>query len=96
VTLSLVLAFVWVVAAAITAMMPMRRQYLPGVSLLVLSPPLLIFVGYENGWWVALIALLAAISMFRNPLRYLVRRALGKPVTLPPELREPQSKDTAS
>jgi hypothetical protein len=25
--------------------------------------------------------------MFRNPLRYLVNRALGRPVALPPDLR---------
>jgi len=87
-TLSLILAFLWVVASAITAMLPMRRQFLPGLTLLVLSLPLLVYVGYENGWWVAGLALAGGASMFRNPLIYLVRKALGKPVALPKEIGE--------
>ena len=86
--LSLILAFLWVVASAVTAMLPMRRQYIPGVTLLVLSVPMLVFIGYQNGWWITAIALAAAISMFRNPLRYILRRALGLPVSLPKELRK--------
>lgn len=88
--LSLILAFIWVVASAITAMLPMRRQYIPAVTLLILIIPLLIFVGYQNGWWVSLIAVFAAISMFRHPLRYIIRKMLGLPVSLPKELREHQ------
>lgn len=87
-TLSLILAFLWVVASAITAMLPMRRQYLPGATLLILSAPMLIYVGYENGWWVAGLALAGAVSMFRNPLKYLIRKAMGRPVSLPKELKE--------
>ena len=89
-TLSLILAFIWVVAAAITAMLPMRLQYIPGLSLLILSLPLLVFVGYENGWWIAGLAIAGAVSMFRYPLRYLFKRLLGLPVDLPKELTEPK------
>ena len=86
-TLSLILAFLWVVAATITAMLPMRRQFIPGFVLLIVSVPMLIFVGYENGWWVALVALAGAASMFRKPLNYFGRRAMGKPVSVPKEFR---------
>ena len=68
----------WVVAATLTALLPMRRQFLPGVTLLVLAPVLIVLLGMEFGLWVALAALLAFLSMFRNPLRYFARRGWGR------------------
>lgn len=44
-TISLTLACVWVVAAAIVAFLPMRMQYAPGLALLALALPLLIYIG---------------------------------------------------
>ena len=32
---ALILGCLWVLAAAVTAMLPMRRQYVPGVTLLI-------------------------------------------------------------
>jgi hypothetical protein len=71
--LSLILACLWVLAAAIVAMLPMRYQYLPGGALLVLALPLAAFVGVEVGWpWVAAV-LFAVLSMYRRPLAALAR-----------------------
>lgn len=80
--LSLILACLWVLAAAATAMLPMRYQYAPGLTLLILSVPLAIFVGMELGWlWVAIV-LFAVLSMFRRPLmalaRHMHRRIAGE------------------
>jgi len=76
--LSLIFACLWVLAATVTAMLPMRLQYAPGLSLLLLAVPLLVWVGYENGPWPTLIAGFAVISLFRRPLGYYIRKALGK------------------
>ncbi len=77
-SLALILACLWVVASAIVAMLPYRMQFPPGIALLILSVPMLIFVGYSHGWlWVAIV-LIAVISMFRNPLRYFAKRAMGR------------------
>ncbi len=84
-SLSLVLGCLWVVASAIVAMLPMRRQYAPGLLLLLAAPVLLIFIGYEHGWGWAAVGFLAFVSMFRNPLKYLAKKALGLPVGPPPE-----------
>ena len=82
----LLLGCVWIVAAALTAMLPMRGQMVPGLALLVAAPALLVWIGWAHGWlWLAL-GLAAFGSMFRNPLRYLFRRALGQRPELPPEL----------
>lgn len=84
---SLILGSLWVVASAIVAMLPMRAQMLPGLTLLILAPVLLVWIAWVHGWiWLA-IGLFAFLSMFRNPLRYFLRRALGRPAPLPPELK---------
>ncbi len=76
----------WVLAATGTAFLPMRRQFVPGVALLITAPVLIIWLGYEAGWLVAVLAVLAFASMFRNPLRYLIARVRGQNPTLPPEM----------
>ncbi len=84
----LILGCAWVIAAAIVAMLPMKRQMLPGMALLLVAPPLLIWIGRAHGWlWLAL-GLFAFVSMFRNPLLYFARRALGRPAELPDELKK--------
>jgi hypothetical protein len=80
---SLLLASLWVVAATVTALLPMRRQYVPRVTLLVLAPFLLGYIGWQHGFWIAALGLAAFVSMFRNPLRYLWRRARGEKPEIP-------------
>jgi hypothetical protein len=74
----LIWACLWAIAATATAMLPMRYQIVPGLALLVAAPVLLVWIGYVHGLWITLAALLAVLSMFRNPLIYLARRALGQ------------------
>ena len=87
-SLPLILGALWVIASAIVAMLPMRAQMVPGVALLVAAPVLLVWSGWVHGWgWLAR-GLFAFVSMFRNPLRYFARRALGRPAPLPKELEK--------
>lgn len=78
-----ILAILWVFAATVTAMLPMRRQYVPGVILLLAAPVLIVWMGALHGWWLAALGLAAFASMMRNPLRYLWRRARGERPELP-------------
>lgn len=89
---SLILGFLWVIASAITAFLPMRRQMIPGVALLIAAPVLLWFIAQDYGVWAFLITLFAALSMFRNPLIYFARRAMGLPVSLPKDLQPAAAK----
>lgn len=82
----LVLGCLWVVAAAATAMLPMRRQMVPGLTLLIVAPALLVWIGYTHGWLWLGIGLFAFLSMFRNPLLYFLRRALGRPAPVPKDM----------
>ena len=50
----LILGCLWVIAAAGTAMLPMRLQRYPGLPLLVAAPVLLVWIGQVHGWlWLA-------------------------------------------
>ncbi len=80
---SLIAACLWVLAATATALLPMRRQYVPGVTLLVLAPVLIVWLVVDHGWVWGLFALFAFISMFRNPLRYFWARARGQRPEIP-------------
>lgn len=85
---ALVAGIVWALATTVTALLPMRRQMLPGVALLVAAPVLIGWIGWVHGWLWAALGLAAFLSMFRNPLLYFARRALGCDAPLPPELRQ--------
>lgn len=63
----------WVLTATAVALMPMRRQFLPGLILLLAAPALLIWILLAAGPVWALGAALAFVSLFRKPLRYLAR-----------------------
>lgn len=77
-SLSLILACLWALAATVTALLPMRLQYVPGLTLLVLAPVLLILIGVQHGWLPALLGLAGFLSMFRRPLRYMWGRVRGQ------------------
>lgn len=68
----------WVLAATIVALLPVRRQRAPGLALLVVAPVLILWLGAEHGWGWPLAALLVLVSMFRHPLRWLWRKARGR------------------
>jgi Protein of unknown function (DUF2484) len=87
-TLTIILSSLWVVAASVTALLPMKRQMLPGVTLLLLAPVLIAWIGWQHGWAWAAFGIFAFVSMFRNPLIYFAKKAMGKPVELPKELQE--------
>jgi len=77
-TLSLLLACIWAILATITAFLPMRLQYVPGLTLLILAVPLLVFISVQHSVWVVLAALAGLVSMFRRPLWFLGRHLLRR------------------
>lgn len=77
------LAILWVFASVGVAMMPLRRQYIPGVILLIAAPVLIVMIGMQVNWLVAVIALAAFVSMFRNPLKYILAKIKGQNPEVP-------------
>ncbi len=70
---SLIAGCLWVLAAAATAMLPMRRQMAPGLALLLAAPVLIVWIGATVSWGAGALGLLAFLSMFRRPLGALLR-----------------------
>lgn len=68
----------WVLAATIVALLPIRWQFAPGLVLLILAPVLIVWLALAYGLWMGAAALVAFLSMFRRPLIYLAKRALGQ------------------
>jgi len=67
----------WVFAATVVALLPMRYQYVPGLVLLVAAPILIGAIGVGYGWIAGLLALAGFVSMFRHPLKYFYKRFRG-------------------
>ncbi|ARE82523.1 hypothetical protein RTM1035_12783 [Roseovarius sp. TM1035] len=80
-TLSLVLACCWAVAANVLAMLPSRNNYWRrAYVLMALGVPILGFVTWQNGPWVGLFVMVGGMSVLRWPVIYLgrwMRRKLG-------------------
>ncbi len=77
---SVLFAGLWVVASTAVAMLPLRLQFPPGVVLFVSAPALIVWLGYDFGWFFAVLAFAAFVSMFRNPIRHYWRRWTGQEV----------------
>ena len=73
-TLSMILGCLWVLAATMVALLPMRAQFPPGILLLIAAPILLAWIALDHGAWIFAGGVFAFLSMFRNPLIYLARR----------------------
>lgn len=78
----------WVFASVICAMLPIRHQYVPAVILLIAAPILIILIGIQVSPWLAIAAVVAFLSMFRNPLRFIWAKLRGQNPQLPPELNK--------
>jgi len=68
----------WVFGATLVAFLPMKHQFRPGLALLLLAPVIILWIGAIHGWVWAVLGLGAFVSMFRRPLLYISRKAMGR------------------
>jgi len=80
--IGIVLGCVWLVTANVLAMLPSRdNHWARAYVLMAVGIPLLIYIGYENNLFIALMFLIGAASILRWPVVYLtrwMRRTVGK------------------
>jgi len=80
-SLSLILAFLWAIAANVLAMIPSRdNHWRRAYALIAVGVPILGYVTYQNGPWIGLAVLLGGMSLLRWPVIYLgrwLRRNVG-------------------
>lgn len=72
---ALLAACLWIVGASLTALLPLRQQVAPGLTLLIVAPVIVAWLSLAHGAWIAALAALAVAASFRRPLAHLVRRA---------------------
>jgi hypothetical protein len=82
-TLSLILASLWALAANLIAMTPSRdHHWRVAYVLIAIGIPILGFVTVQHGPWIGLLVMGAGVSVLRWPVIYLGRwlrgRTLGK------------------
>ncbi|WP_028956041.1 DUF2484 family protein [Sulfitobacter sp. 20_GPM-1509m] len=82
-TLSLIFACLWALAANVIAMTPSRdHHWRVAYVLIAVGIPILGFVTMQHGPWIGLLVMVAGVSMLRWPVIYLGRwlrsRTLGK------------------
>ena len=77
-SLSLVLALLWLVVANVIAMFPSKDAHWRNAYMLIaIGIPILVWVYWQNGFWIALAVLVAAMSVLRWPVIYLVKWIKG-------------------
>ncbi|MCF3593578.1 DUF2484 family protein [Rhodobacteraceae bacterium LMO-12] len=80
--LSLVAMFLWLLVANLAAMLPSRdNHWRKAYALMALGVPLLVWIFWENPWWVGFLAIAGAMSVMRWPVVYSwrwFRRKLGR------------------
>lgn len=84
---ALLAACIWAVLATVVAFLPMRRQFAPGIALLVAAPVIVVWIGIAHGPWLAAAGLAGFVSMFRRPLKYFALKAMGRNPEIPAEVR---------
>ncbi len=62
-------------------MLPMRLQFPPGLVLFVSAPALILWLSYDYGWFIGVLAIAGFASMYRNPIRYYWRKWTGREVS---------------
>lgn len=81
-TLSAIAALLWLLAANVLAMIPSKdNHWFRAYVLIATGLPLLVWVWWQNGWVMGLLALAAGASVLRWPLRYLfawIKRQIGR------------------
>lgn len=75
---SLILACLWALAANLLAMAPSRdNHWRAAYALIAVGIPILGYVTWQNGPWIGLFCLAAAVSILRWPAIYLWRWLRG-------------------
>ncbi|MCF6271924.1 MAG: DUF2484 family protein [Rhodobacteraceae bacterium] len=76
---AILVAGIWALVANLVAMLPHNRLHFTlGGVLLLCFPVVLWMIGQAFGGWAVFAVVLVGVSLFRLPLVYYIKKALGK------------------
>ena len=76
------IALTWVLATVAVSRLPVPQRTLPGALLMLCAMPIILSIGIQVGWLMAVLGIAALISLYPNPLRLLFARYRGEVVKL--------------
>ena len=74
------ISITWVLATIAVGRLPAHQRYLPGGLLMLTAVPIILSIGIQVGWFMALLGLAALVSLFPNALRLAQARYRGEDV----------------
>ncbi|MGB3244339.1 MAG: DUF2484 family protein [Sulfitobacter sp.] len=74
------IALTWVLATTAVGRLPVPQRTIPGALLMVTAVPIILSIGIQVGWPMAILGVAALASLFPNPLRLLVARYRGEAI----------------
>jgi len=78
-TFSLVLACLWLIAANVIGLIPSKHKHWPQAYVMIaIGLPILAYVAWESGVMYGALVLIAAMSILRWPVVYLMRWVRGR------------------
>ena len=78
-TFSLVLACLWLIAANVIGLIPSKHKHWPQAYVMIaIGLPILAYVVWESGVMYGALVLIAAMSILRWPVVYLMRWVRGR------------------
>lgn len=78
-SLSLILACLWGIAANVLAMLPSRdNHWTNAYALIAIGIPIIGYVTWQHGPWLGLVIMVAGMSILRWPVIYLSRWVKGR------------------
>ena len=63
------IALTWVLATVAVGRLQVQQRFVPGVLLIASAVPILLSIGFQVSWMLALLGLVAVVSFFPNVMR---------------------------
>lgn len=76
------ISLTWVLATVAVARLPVQQRFLPGALLMVTAVPIILSIGFQVGWLLALLGLVAVASLFPNLVTFARARYRGEQAAL--------------
>lgn len=76
------ISLTWVLATVVVMRLPVHQRFLPGALLMVTAVPIILSIGFQVGWLMALLGLAAVASLYPNVVHFARARYRGEQMSM--------------